>query len=377
MKPLLLHLITGLTTGGAETTLARLMEAGDRLPVRSVVVCLGQRAALAERIEAAGVEVHALEMRGGPGPVGALRLAGLARQLRPDLIQGWMYQGNLAANFARRVVPGRPPVLWNVRQSLHDLANEKPSIRTAIHFGALWSATPRHIIYNSRAAAEQHRLAGFRSSRAVVVPNGIDCEEFRPREGAGERLRRELGIESGAPLIGMVARYHPVKNHAAFLAAAAILVREGIDAHYVLVGPGVDGSNEELGQGIRDAGLAERFRLLGERADVAGIVAGLDIATCASRGEAFPNAVAEAMACGIPCVITDVGDAAWLLGEAGRVVPPDDPETLARGWLAILALDPASRADVGGKGRRRIEAAFTLEAMVERYAELWSAADGD
>jgi glycosyltransferase involved in cell wall biosynthesis len=371
MSALVLHVITGLTTGGAETVLARLLGATGDARYRSAVVSLGDRGTLGDAIESAGVPVHALGMKGRPGPVGAARLIRLVRRLRPDLVQGWMYQGNLAASLAGRMAPGRPPVVWSVRQSLHDLEREKRSIRGAIRLGARWSSSPARTVYNARAAAEQHHRYGFRDDRTVVIPNGVDCTRFRPDAEAGGALRRDLGIPVDAPVVGMVARFHPVKDHALFVEAAARLARRRPSAHFVLVGPGVTTGQRPLVAALDDAGIGDRVHLLGERPDVSRIMAAFDVATSTSRGEAFPNAVAEAMACGIPCVVTDVGDSGALVGESGRVVPPSDVEALVVGWEEILGLTAEARAALGGFARRRIEEEFTLERMVERYDRLW------
>lgn len=369
-----LHAITDLDVGGAETMLCRLLGAGQRGQFEPTVLSLLEPGVIAGRIEALGVPVLSLGMaRRAPSPVTLLRLACCARRVRPDLLQGWMYHGNLAATVGAWAL-GRPrPVLWNVRHSLHDLAREKPLTRALIRLGARLSGLPRAIVYNSRVSAAQHEKLGYAADRAVVIPNGFDCERFRPRTDAKAMLCRALGIDPGATLIGMIGRDHPMKDPRNLISALGRLGDHPARPHLIVVGRGFDQDNRSLTQALRDHGTAGRATLAGPRDDIAEIVGGFDIAVLPSAwGEGFPNVLGEAMASGVPCVATDVGDCAWILGSAGAVVPPMDAAALAAALRNLLELGPEGRGRLGAAGRRRVLERFAIDRVVQRYEELYT-----
>lgn len=374
MPPIrLAHVITDLDLGGAETVLVRLIERLDRPRFESLVVSLRHPGDLALRVQAAGVRAVSLGMRAAvPGPGSAVRLAREIRAYRPDVIQGWMYHGNLAASLAAVFLRPRPPVVWNVRQSLASLEHEKPLTRVVIRLCAMLSRRAARIVNNSAASARQHVAIGFAADRTVVIPNGFDTERFVPSAAARAALRREIGLPTNALLVAMVARWHPVKRHDLFLEAASGVVRRGVDAHFVLVGPGVVRDNAALAEIVSLSGIAERVYLLGERDDVAAIMAALDVLVSASGwAEGFPNVVGEAMACGVPCIVTDTGDCAAILGECGLVVPTGDSSALAAGMEKLLRLGAAERRVLGAAGRRRVVERYELAATTARYACLY------
>lgn len=371
-KRSIIHLITGLSTGGAEMMLCKLLSATDCARFDPIVVSLIDRGTLGERIEALGVPVHTVGMAPGrPTPAALWRLIRLVRRLQSDLIQGWMYHANLAGLLAGWLVPGRVPVLWNIRHTPYDLKAEKRMTAALIRLGARLSSRPARIIYNARVSAHQHELLGYAADRRMVIPNGFDCDRFKPSETARLKLRRLLGLEDETLLIGLIARWHPMKDHANFMRAAGRLAARRPDVHFVLAGRGVDKNNSILMKMIQDAGLTGRVYLLGERTDIPEIMAGLDIASSSSWGEAFPNVVGEAMACGVPCVVTDVGDSAWVVGDAGMVVPPRDAEALAGAWAGLIELGPEGRVRLGRAARQRVEENFSLSKIVTLYEEVY------
>jgi glycosyltransferase involved in cell wall biosynthesis len=371
-----LHVITGLDTGGAEMMLYKLLRGLAGTPgFECEVVSLRGQGAMVGRIEGLGVKVHRLEM-GEPllVPLRITQLAAIVRRFRPDIIQGWMYHGNLFGTLARAISFSRARVLWNVRQSLYSLDREKPLTALTIRLGAWLSATPSLVLYNSKVSSEQHSSIGYDPARAILVPNGFDIRAFRPLD-ARERAeaRAALGLPGEALLIGIVGRNHPMKDHGTFLAAAGILARRRPEAVFVMIGKGLTPANAELEGLIRKAGLEGRVRLLGERSDIPIACGCLDaFALSSAYGEGFPNALGEAMACGLPCAATDVGDCAVILGDAGRIVPPRSPEALAEALESICALAPAERAALGRVGRARVEERFSMESIVSRYAKLYA-----
>ena len=368
----MVHVITGVTMGGAEMMLFRLLARCDRSRFSPTVLSLLAPGAVGERISALGVPLLTLGMRQEqPLSRAMLRLVPIARSLRPSLLQGWMYHGNLAAS-ACALLAGRLPVIWNVRHSLHDLRCENRLTRGFIRVGAALSSSTRAIIYNSRLSASQHEALGYEPERTVVIPNGFDCRLFRPRPEMAQRLRREAGIDPGRVVIGMVARCHPQKDPFTLIKATALLARRGINVHVLIIGTDFDAGNAPVVRAIAEAGLAGRISLLGERHDIPDLVAGLDIAVLPSAwGEGFPNVLGEAMACGVPCVTTDIGDSAWIVGRTGIVVPPRDPEAMADALERVVALGPDERRQLGAAARARVIEHFEVDDIVGRYEALY------
>jgi glycosyltransferase involved in cell wall biosynthesis len=371
----MVHVITGLNVGGAERALFRLLANRKERSFNLSVISLLGKGVIGGQIQSLGIPVYTLGIRRGvPGPAALSGLCHLLKKLAPDLIQGWMYHGNLAATVAACLLRLDIPVFWNIRQSLYELSKERKLTRLVISGSVCLSGTPRIILYNSKISALQHEAIGFKPEKTRIIPNGFDCEEYQPSRVMKERIRRELGISPGAILIGLIARYHPMKDQANFLWAAAELmkIRSGVNIAFVLAGHGIDPSNVRLTTLIRQLTLSSKVLLLGERQDVPKLMAALDIATMASAwGEGFPNVLGEAMACGVPCVATDVGDCAYIIADTGKIVPPKDPQALAAAWRALIAVGAEGRKQLGDKARRRVAEHFSLLEIVNQYEDLY------
>lgn len=368
------HIINDLTVGGAEMMLYKLLSSTDRERYDTTVVTLSSGGdLLRERIERLGVSVQCVGMRPpAPSPASLLRLVKLVRGLDPDLIQGWMYYGNLGAQLAARFLPRAPATVWNVRQSVPSLAKEKTLTALAIRLGARLSKRPAAIIYNSEKSAAQHESLGYDGSRARILHNGFDTTAFVPSVEARAAVRAELGLAPDALLVGLIGRFHPAKDHANFLRAAAAVSETHREAHFALSGRGVHGGNEALCETIARLKLGRSVHLLGERQDVARLMASFDIAVSSSAQEGFPNVIGEAMSCGVPCVVTDVGDSAKLVGRTGLVVPPRNADALAQAMLELIRLGRKERAKLGEAARARIRENFLLSSVIARYEALYA-----
>ncbi len=370
------HVIPGLVLGGAETFLLRLLGALDRARFPARVIALQSGGVLADRVRALGVPVEELGVRGAFGAARAF--ARLRRLLAGEtaVVQTWMYHADLLGGLAARF-GGRAPVVWNVRQTTLTPELKKAStLRIARWCARLSRTVPRAVVCNSAAALEAHAAFGYARERLTVIPNGFDTAVFRPDPAARAAGRAELGVPPGAKLVGLVARFDPHKDHETFFAAAALLAARDPSAHFLLCGDGIDETNPALAEAIRQGGLESRCRLLGRRDDTPRLNAALDVATLTSVSEGFPNVVGEAMACGVPCVVTRAGDAAVLVGDTGRVVEPRDPAALAAAWAAELAAPPDERARRGAAARARIENGYSLGAVARRYADLYARVAG-
>ncbi|MBD1878441.1 glycosyltransferase [Coleofasciculus sp. FACHB-T130] len=368
----LLFIITGLSTGGAEMMLYNLLSRINQEQFAPVVISLVKRGTLNTSIESLGIPVYTIDMKPGiPTLTSIWRLVSIVRELNSNLIQGWMYHGNLAAQLAGIIAPQPVPVLWNIRHSLHSLDSEKAGTAAIIKLLAKLSSYPSQILYNSKTSAIHHEELGYKAEKTRIIPNGFDTDLFTPSTEARNSLRTELSIAENIFLIGLMGRYHAVKDHATFLKAAAILLETYSDIHFVLAGREISRDNKALQDIIETWGLTERIHLLGERSDMPQITAALDIASSSSYSEAFPNVIGEAMSCGVPCVVTDVGDSAWLVGDTGRVVPARDPQALAKAWKELIALGSMGRETLGHLARTRIIEHFSLDSVVTQYEELY------
>ena len=372
--PVIIHLITDLETGGAETALVKLLAEHRHAPYTPVVVSMTGRGALGNAVEAEGATLHSLGMRRGHiDPGGLFRLIGLLRRYRPEILQSWMYHADLLGLIAGRLARV-PRILWNVRCSNMDMSAYSRMSLLVVRILARLSRQPEAVVVNSLAGRAWHQHLGYRPRRWEYIPNGFDTARFRPDAEARVAIRGELGIPSGAPLIGMLARVDPSKNHGCFLAAAARLSEQRPEAHFLLAGTEIEAGNPALA-GV--AALGSRIHLLGERRDVPRVIAAFDIATLTSAfGEGFPNFIGEAMACAVPCVVTDVGDSRRIVGDGGLVVPPSDAAALAEAWARLIAIGPEARAEIGAAARARIKKEFTAEATARQYQALYAGERG-
>ncbi len=325
------------------------------------------------RIKELGVPVHALRLNSTiPNPLRAFTLRSLVREFKPQIIQGWMYHGNMLASVAARLTSEPAALLWNIRQSVADVAAYGRKTAAVIRLGARLSRRPRAIIYNTMTGAQQHEALGYDASKRVVIPNGFDCAVFHPDEAARREVRTELGIPPDTVLVGLIARYHPMKNHLGFLTAAADVARAHPAVCFVLAGTGVSKENPDIATFVAQRQLQTRVFLLGERHDTAHLTASLDIACSASAwGEGFSNAIGEAMACGVPCVVTGVGDSPYIIGDTGITVSPGNPAELANAITRLIEAGAERRRQLGEAARQRVEREFSLPSVACRYEELY------
>ena len=386
----IVHLINNLGhVGGAELALLRLLEARAPSDGEHTVVALLEADRLGPRFEAIGVPVHALQLAragalggllgatvpgaGRPGRGLPARLLPLLRGPAPDLYVGWMYYGNLVAT-ALGTWHGAP-VLWNVRHSLHDDARSGGSTRRALSLCTALALHPRRIVFNSAMAAEQHAARGWPRERSLVVHAGTDVERHRDDADVRERARAMLGVDARTPLLGRFGRDHPLKGHDLLLRAFARMPPDGTGPLPVLVlgGRDVDEGNARLNALRAELGLAARVRLVGECDDLPALLPAFDVCVSSSHSESFPNVVAEAMACGVPCVATDVGESADVLGDTGWLVPPHDEAALAHALATAIAAQQHAPLPRRRAARARIVDAFSSGATVAAYSRLYRA----
>lgn len=368
----IVHVITGLGLGGAEMMMYKVLTKLDRTRHSAEVISLSSASHLRPQIEALGVPVTSLDMDGpAAAPQALLTLRAHLAASPAAVVQTWMYHADLLGGLAARWV-GRP-VVWNIQGSNLDPRSTRRLTRGIMTACArLSSRVPARIVSCGHATARTHTALGYDEAKIVVIPNAVDTQKFQPDSDARASVRAELGLPADAFVVGIGARFDPQKDHETMLAAwGRLLARGAARAHLLLFGKDIVRDNATLAEWIARHG-ASQVHLLGPRPDVARLFAGCD-ASCLSSayGEGLPNIVAEAMACALPCVVTDVGDSAWVVGDTGFVAPPRDAAALADGLWALASMSPEAIADLGARARRRVETDFDLEAVAARYYALY------
>jgi glycosyltransferase involved in cell wall biosynthesis len=377
---IVLHIITDLTTGGAELMLERLVGHQSREGrIVHKVISLRSLGQVGPRLQAAGISVEAMGMTGPVGlAAGFVRLVRRIAQLRPDVVQTWMYHADLIGGLAARLA-GQRRILWGVRvMDIMPAMGVSRSMLVSRRISARLSRIlPRRILYVAESARKVHEALGYAPEKGVVIPNGYSVPPAGEVAAARGRMRAELGVEDGMILIGSAGRFSPQKGYRGFVAAAAATAQLFPEARFLMFGRDVVWENDELAGWIREAGLADRFHLLGERRNVHDWLAALDIFALFSISEGFPNIVAEAMSVGTPCIVTDVGDAALLVEDTGIVISSGDLSGLTNGLERLITSGESERRRLGEAARQRVETIYSLPAVAERYAGLYDEMAGD
>lgn len=375
MSPIrILHIITGLNVGGAEMMLYKLLGEMDREGFISEVISLTNIGPVGRGIEKLGISVRALNMKPGiPDPIRMLRLVKLLKQTNDDVIQTWMYHADLIGGMAARMA-GKTKIVWGIRQSdLDSIKSKKRTIWTVKACARISNWVPKYIICCSEASQQIHTTIGYAADKMLVIPNGFNIDIFKPSIEYRQEVRKELDIKQNAVLIGLIARFDPQKDHHTFIEGARSLLSDYPDPHFLLCGDGITWENETLARWFESANVNKKqFHLLGGRRDIPRLTAALDIASSSSAyGEGFSNVIGEAMACGVPCVVTDVGDSAKIVSETGWVVPIKEPEALADAWRQAIKIGRNGRKSMGNAARRRITDKYSLPRIAARYQKLY------
>jgi glycosyltransferase involved in cell wall biosynthesis len=363
----ILFLIRSLDVGGAQRQLIALAK-GLRQRGHSVEVAVFYGGTILEpELLAAGVRLCHLHKQKRWEVLSFWgRLLQLTRRENPDVLYSYLPEANLPAILLKPFCRSQR-IVWGVRASNVDLQLYDWAARLTFRAECLLSRFPDLIIVNSRAGRDYHRQHGVPDAKMTVIPNGIDTDRFRPDKPARARIRREWGISGQEWLIGLVGRLDPMKDHQTFLQAAALLASRRPDVRFVCIGDGPEPYCSQIKTLSKDLGLEGRLIWAGARNDLPSIYNAMDILTSASAfGEGFPNVIGEAMACGVPCVVTDVGDSARIVGETGMAVPPGNPEEMAQGWQALLKILQNQQDAPAARVRERIVDKFGVDVMVER-----------
>jgi glycosyltransferase involved in cell wall biosynthesis len=367
--PSITFLIRSLDVGGAERQMIGLAAGLHRAGWLVRVLTFYDGGTLTRDLVDQGVVVESLHKGGRWDVLGfGLRLVRQLRRDRPDILHGYLPTANVISAIVKPFAC-RPRVVWGVRASNMEFGRYGRLSSLLFAVSCRLSRFADLIICNSSAGRDFHASRGYPAARMAVIPNGIDSVRFSPDRSAGRPLRAEWGVADGESLVGLVGRLDPMKDHPTFLRAAARVAIARNNVRFACVGQGPAAYREELERLAADLGLAGRLIWAGERTDLPAVYNALDLAVSSSTyGEGFPNVVAEAMACGVPCVVTDVGDSRLVVGDAGWVCSRSSPSELGEAIETALS-SAATLADFGDRARRRVATEFSEERRERTTAE--------
>jgi len=357
--PTVLHVIPALNIGGAEQMLMSLVMAKRSQPFSQVVASLMSGGALAETIRNAGIPVHEFAMQNPRAlPFALFQLSRLITSLRPIAIQGWLYYADLASLWALKMSGRRSAtrLYWGVRSSDMDQKHYRRTLAWVIKACSDRAAEPEAVVANSYVGRDYHRHLGYAPRAFPVIPNGIDTQRFMPNSSARSRMRAQLGISGTTPLAIHVARVDPMKDHESLVSVASMLP----NVQFIMVGSGTN-----------DISGPKNLQALGARRDLAELYPAADLALSTSAfGEGFSNVVAEAMACEVPVVATDVGDSRRIIDDTGIVVPPRDVGAMKSAIEKLLHESKTDHENRGHAARARIVERYSLDRAVAAFDAL-------
>ena len=374
-RPLhVLHVIVGLDVGGAELMLLRLITSQVQVGiVEHRVVSLTTMGEVGSRLQQMGVPLHTLEMRGALSAIRVfIRLLLLIRRAQPDVVQTWMYHADLLGGLAARVA-GVGKVIWGIRTT--DAMAGGSQITGLVRKLCAWLSpiVPHRIVCAAEASRRTHIGVGYDAAKMTIIPNGYDLSAMESSWQQKTTLRLQCSIGSNDVVVGYLGRFHPAKDQENFVRAVGLLASKNLNVKFMMVGRHLDADNRELNGWISATGHADRFILLGEKSNPAVCLAAMDIFCLSSLTEGFPNVVAEAMAMGLPCVVTDVGDSALLVSDTGVVVPKEDSPALAAGLQQIINLPAAQRIAMGQRARQIVVSKYSLASASAAFESVYKA----
>lgn len=368
----IVFVINSLSIGGAEKMLLRLVKTSSFQKQQLTVISLLPSGTLFKDFSSC-TNVYTFNF-GNPfrALIGFFQLFFLIRDLKPDVVHSWLYQSDLISGVIAKSL-GVKVIIWSIRQTNLDLRYNKISTLVAAKLCALFSyIVPDVIISNSCSGRLSHIDFNYQKAKIKVIQNGIDLDRISAISNPKKLLKNEIGIDTDVPLIGMIARFDPQKDHQTFLNAAVLILKQHPKTHFLLCGQGVDYSNKTLIHEIQSLGLKSNFTLLGLHADIEHISSSLDIHVLCSFGEGWPNVIGEMMAAGVLCVSTDVGESSSIMGNIGITVPVGDAEGVFNAVSQLLLLEDSEKKNLRQRGRNRIENLYEISKIADQYLRVYS-----
>lgn len=368
----IVHVIIGLTMGGAELMLKRLIESHlTDAVITHEVVSLTDLGVLGPELEKQGIVVHGLGMTSIiKGPITFYKLRCLLKEIRPDVVHTWMYHSDLLGGLAAYSL-GIKNILWSIRSTDITKGGSKVTVGIRKLCSLLSSIVPKKIICAANSSKAVHSNIGYHNEKMQVIPNGFNVNCFTGNSKLARELRSSLEVKGSDTVFISVGRYSSVKDHKMFVQSAILLLNQNRTAKFFLIGRGLTSSNSELMPIIQGSGYSSHFVLLGERSDIPVCLEASDVFCLHSLTEGFPNVLGEAMAASLPCVTTNVGDASWLLNQPEYVVKAGDSVLLSEAMLKLVNMHDSERKKLGSINRKRIEGEFTMGVVSQQYMDLY------
>lgn len=368
-KMRILNIITGLQMGGAENMLYKVSKEFREHDHIVHVTSLTGTGYYHSKLLEANARVSNINLK-RPNPMAFRELIQSVNNYRPSIIQGWMYHGNVFAYYLKKFLNYKVPIVWNIRQSLDQYKDEAFFTKRMINHGASLSKNIDKIIYNSMYAMKQHEEVGYDSKKSIFIPNGFDLEEINKKIQEDEITREELEINENDIVFIHVGRFHPVKDHKTFILAANSFCNKYDNVKFILVGDDVTSENKLL-TSLIEAKNINKIKLLGKKSNVYSYLKISNIFTSTSLGEAFSNAIGEAMALELPCVVTDVGDSKSIIEDESMVVSIQNPEAIIEKWDILYKMDKQKRLEIGKKLKNKVVMQYSIESVYQKYINLY------
>ena len=371
----IIHIITSLGDGGAENILRKICKYD--LNNEHIIISLKEPDKYSPLIKKMGIKVYHLNIKFF-SILKFYNLIELLKFLKPDIVQTWLIHGDLLGGIAAKL-SGIKNIIWNVRYS--NLKFEKVNLINILLIkilAVLSFIIPRAIIVVSKSAKKNCEKLGYCKKKLILIVNGYELSIFKNNLNKRITFRKKLNINNKIIVLGNVARYAKMKDHLTLLKALSLIQSHKINFLCVLIGSDIDKNNLTLVKQIKKLNLSNNVKLLGRYDDISQVMNGIDIYVQSSKyGEGFPNVVAEAMACQPPCIVTNSGDASYIVGRVGWVVPPSIPEKLAKAIMNAISEKNKSKWDIRCvKSRLRIKNFFSIDKMMINYKKLWSTVCG-
>ena len=356
----IIHIITGLGGGGAENMLYKLLKYSDKNVYYHEVISLMDEGIMGEKIKAEGIIVHSLNLS-GQNPINALTKArNLCQNF--DMVNTWLYHADIFGFIVAKILL-RKKLIWNVRHSNLEKKVNKSRTLKIVKINALLSKKVDCITYNSKKAIETHEKFGYSVMNSAFIPNGFELEALKADKNKRETIRKELLIKNEDKVLITVGRWDIQKDYYTLLQALNELKKKNVDFKMMLVGSDLDAANKELVALMNLYHLEENLYLLGRQGNVSDFLSAADVYVSSSLSESFSNSIGEAMACGLPCVVTDVGDSKLIVGETGLVVPAQDYIALSETMVKIL--NKTGLVKIGEEARSRISKYYNIEKIYQ------------
>jgi len=368
----IIYIVSNLTVGGAENVLLRLLSKIDKKKYDPLVISLVEKGKIGRKIERLGIDVYCLGIYSFINLLpGLIKLVIKINIFNPKIIHTFMIHSAILGGIIAKLL-NRPTIIWNIFTTNLSLKSNKYKTYLIIKICASLSrVVPNRIIVDSSASYFAHKKAGYSYENMQIINNGVDTSVFCPNELIRNKYRQQYFKENEL-VIGLIARYHPVKRHDMFIKVASLLKKKVNNIKFLLNGNNIEISNSELMKMINNKGIQDIIHLSDSKLEITDFLVACDILVSSSNFESFPNIICEAMACSIPCVVTNVGDCAKIVDDTGIIIEPNDPNALASALMRLIKMSSKDRMQLGNNARLRIENNFSLGLMVEKYNNLYN-----